>query len=101
MKGLNPGPSGHQGSPPQLADGGGGMSVARDDELCAALLRELRMNVTQVESIDLTIDLEGDAARRGGVDDGGDIEGVGLPAQDSPPCRMAKDVDMRILEGIE
>ena len=74
------------------------MGVARDDEPRAAIPGELRVDVVQVQPIDLTVDFERHAPRRGRVDDRGDVERIRLALQDPAPGRVAEDVDMRVLE---
>ena len=74
------------------------MRVARDHELSAAILGEPRVDVVQIEPIDLAVDLERDAGSGRRVEDGLDVEGIGLAPKQTPAGGVAEDVDVGVLD---
>src|SRR4051794_36175021 len=81
---LEPRSSGDRRAPAQAPEGSARVRVARDDERRAPIAREPRVEVAEVEPIDLRIDLERDAELRRAIDDGLDVEGIGLTCENPP-----------------
>src|SRR4029450_9589051 len=72
IRGLEPGATSHRDAPPEHAELLGRMRVARDHEFDAALLGVARVNVAQIEAMEVAVDLERDAVLGRGSDEGVD-----------------------------
>src|SRR5262249_59836775 len=82
--------AGHEDAPPQPSERLTRVGVRGDDDLHAAVARGARLDVAQIEAIDLAVDLEGHAVPPRGLDDGVEVEWVRIAAQDLPSAGMAE-----------
>src|SRR5438309_1089121 len=74
------------------------VGIARNDETGAAVARQPRMDVIQVETIDLRIDLQCDTAPASGLEDGFDVKGIGFAFENQAARRVTEDVDVGVLD---
>ncbi|MBE3096479.1 MAG: carboxylesterase family protein, partial [Planctomycetes bacterium] len=92
---LEPGAPRHRHAPAQRAEAAARVGVGVDDELHAPIAREPRVDVVEVEPVDLAADLEHHAEPGGRFDDLLDVHRVGLPPEQQAPGRVADDIDHR------